>query len=189
MKKVLLCFCIILLIISTFGCNSEDTAENIHQKIHDSFYDIASYNAKCSVTSFTTGGENTYECSIDYNKQNDSYKIISNKITIALDKKTASVTNGTNTIKTPISDDDMYIFVNTFFKNYYESESTSINVNAEKSDKLTLLECDVMNPTPNSSHMKLWINNKNILPKKMQVYDKENVLNTEIVFDKFVFKK
>lgn len=189
MKKILSCFCVLLLTISVSGCGPDGSAENIHSKIHSSFYDMKSYTAECSITAFTTGGENTYNCTVDYNKSDDSYKITTDDMAISLSGGTATVTKGDSSMKAPASDEDMNIFVNTFFKSYYESENTSMNVAAEESGKSTLLECDVVNSSDSASHMKLWISNSTVLPEKMQISDKDGVMNTEILFNKFEFKK
>lgn len=190
MKKFLICASVILLLISTAGCgkNTQKT-ENIYSAIHSVYYDIGSYNALCSVTAYTQGGQNTYKCNVSYQKDKGMFTVESDDMKISIDKNKTLISKGENMLETPPGENDMYMFVNTFFKSYYESESTSMISAASKKNDTTLLECDVINPTNAAAHMKLWINSKTILPQKMQVYDKNDFMNTEIVFEKFEFAK
>ena len=190
MKKLLLFASVIILLINSAACgrNTQKT-ENIHSAIHSMYYDMDSYRADCSVTSYTAGGENTYECDIIYNKQNDEFTVESDDMKLCISKDKTKISKGGNSIETPPNENDMHIFVNSFFRSYYESESTALITSGNSKNNTTLLECDVMNPTSAASHMKLWINNKNVLPQKMQVYDKNGVMNTEIDFKKYEFTK
>jgi len=175
--------------ISIAGCSGQTATESIHKRVHTAYYDMPSYSARCLVTAYTKGGQNDYECTVSYNKDENSYKVISDDMEIAIKDKITKISKGENVLETPSSDDDMSIFVNTFFKSYYESESTSLSV-AEKSEAdATLLECDVINPTAAVSHMKLWVDNKTAMPLCMQIFGKDDFLNTEVSFKEFTLQK
>lgn len=188
MKKFALAAGVLLLLTSAAGCGSNShTAENIHERVHAAYYDVPSYNAKCMVTAYTAGGQNDYECSVSYNKDNNSYSVVSQDMKIDITDETTVISKGENVLEAPSSDDDMSIFVNTFFKSYYESESTSLSVSGQSESDTTLLECDVINPTENTAYMKLWVSNATALPVRMQVFGKDDFMNTEIVFEEFSF--
>lgn len=171
-----------------FGCSNKDTRENIHKLVHDTYYSPDSYTANCNVYSYTKGGVSEYECDVTYDKVKNAYTVKSDDMEFFINEDKTRISRGENTFEAPSSPDDMYIFVNTFFKSYYESESVSISVSEISSSKTTLLECDVINPTPDSAHMKLWVNTKDVLPVKMQIFDEDDFMHTEIVFNEFKFK-
>lgn len=185
MRKVFLAIGSFLLLISIAGCSGQPASESIHKRVHTAYYDMPAYSAHCLVTAYTKGGQNDYECMVHYNKDDNSYRLISDDMEIAISNEKTTISKGGNVLETPSSDDDMSIFVNTFFKSYYESESTSLSASENKEQNATLLECEVINPTPNTSYMKLWVDNKTALPLRMQIFGKDDFLNTEVTFKEF----
>jgi len=177
-----------LLTINFSACEkSERQSEDIHSKIHSRYYTISSYSADCTVTAFTTGGENTYDCTVNYNKDNSQYDIASDDMSIVLTPEKTVISKGGNKIEAVPSDADMYIFVNTFFKSYYEAEDTVVSVGKNEETGLTLLECSCIDPTEFATSMKLWIDNASVLPVRMQIYNKNNRMTSEIIFNNFKF--
>ncbi len=187
MKKIRLISSMLLLMISLSACTADKSTDDIYSKIHELYYDIASYSTECTITTYTKSSENPYDCTIDYDKENDSYTVASDDMKIHLTKDKAIITKGQNTIESPSIPEDMYIFINSFFKSYYESEDTVLSVSASNESKATLLECSAMNPTDYVSQMKLWLNSNTALPKKMQVFDSGGNMHTEIEFKSFSF--
>ncbi len=188
MRKTFLFIGSFLLLISVAGCG-KTAEESIHKKVHTAYYDMPTYSARCIVTAFTKGGQNDYECTVHYNKDNNSYRVISSDMEIAITGEKTTISKGDNVLETPSSGDDMSIFLNTFFKSYYESESTSLTTSSGDISDATLLECDVINPTMHTSHMKLWVDNETALPLRMQVYGEDDFLNTEVSFEEFTTHK
>ena len=188
MKRKLILLSLLLLTITLCACaNQTKHTNDIYTKIHDKFYEIGSYSAKCNITAFNSESKNTYDCKVDYNSNDSSFKVTTDDMIITLLKDKTTVTRGTNTIESIASPTDMYIFVNTFFKSYYEAEDTTVSVNADNNSDTTLLECSVINPTEFADKMKLTIDNKTILPVNMQVIDKNGRICTEIKFENFDF--
>lgn len=174
--------------INVVGCsenNSEET--NIHDKIHSLYYNIKSYSAECKITLYTKAGSNTYDCMVKYDSDSNVYMVNSDDMSIVLSDQKCIISHGENTIESPPSQTDMYIFVNTFFKSYYECEDTAINVAAKPNSDSVLLECSIINPSPYATQMKLWINKKTVKPEKMQVFDSDNAVIAEIGFKNFDF--
>lgn len=188
MKKGLLIFVTILLTAALCSCAATtQSTEDIHAKIHEKYYNIGTYTTNCSITSYSGNVENTYECDIEYNSAESSFKITNDDMIINLCKDKTIITKGPNKLESIASQEDMYIFINTFFKSYYESEDTIINVVSNNNSDVTLLECSVINPSEIASSMKLWINNDNVLPVKMQVFNQKGNVSTEIIFKNFNF--
>ncbi len=190
MKRFIAILSLFLLMINFSACEKKKTGNgDIYSEIHTRYYSIKSYSADCTVTAYTTGGENTYECSVDYDSSAPGYKIVSDDLTVSLTPDKTIITKGDNTIESVPSDADMYIFVNTFFESYYEAEDTTISVSENADSKQTLLECSLINPTDFASSMKLWIDNDSVLPQKMQVFNKNNEMTSEIIFNSFKFNQ
>ncbi len=189
MKKALLFTLILSLMTITCACEGQKTtAENVHERIHSAYYDMGSYSAKCTINAYTGESGISYDCDVSYDKAKDSYTVIYNDMTIYTDKEKTVITKGESSLESPPSESDMCIFVNTFFKSYYESEETSMSVSAAKASDTVMLECDLINPTKSAAKMKLWIKKSDITPDSMQIFDDKGFMHTEIIFNEFIFK-
>lgn len=190
MKKTKLISTILSLMIILAACGGNTLeADDIYDKIHGMYFDIKSYTAQCTITTFTPGGENSYECKIHYDHKLDTYDITSDDMRMILSGEKTVISKGQNTIESPSLPEDMYIFINTFFKSYYESEDTALTVSTADVSDSVLLECSAINPTEYITSMKLWINSKTAIPQKMQILSKDDSVNTEIIFNLFEFEK
>ncbi len=188
MKKIWFVLPSLLLMISLIACSGgKDKTDSIYDKIHSLYYDMESYRTSCKVTVFTPGGENSYDCDIQYDKDAQSFEVVSEDMKIFLTKDKTIISKGGNTLESPSMPEDMYIFINTFFKSYYESEDTALSVDLPKESDLVLLECGAINPTEYIASMKLWIAKENALPVRMQVIGKDDNVTTEIEFSNFSF--
>lgn len=188
MKKAKLVSAVLLLMIILGACSSQGRkTDDIYSKIHDLYYDMGSYNARCCVSVFNSSSENTYECNISYNKNTDTYEMISDDMKIVLSDEKTIITKGQNTIESPSLPEDMYIFVNSFFKSYYQSEDTSLSVNANEKSNTVLLECSAQSSLKYVQNMRLWLSRDTAMPQKMQLIGDDGNINTEIVFEEFKF--
>ncbi len=189
MKKTKFVSAVLSLMIILTGCGGEKKAnDDIYDKIHSLYYDIKSYSTNCEITTYTKAGQNTYACDVFFDSKENSYQVTSDDMKIHLTKDKTIITKGANTIESPSVDGDMYIFVNTFFKSYYQSEDTAVTVNAKGKSTSHMLECSAVNPTNYISSMKLWVDSKTAMPQKMHVIDSGDNVTYEIVFTKFAFE-
>lgn len=188
MKRFIAILSLFVLTITFSACEkAKHENDDIYSRIHSRYYSIGSYNATCVVTAHTTAGSNTYECAVNYDCTSSEYEITSDDLTISLTPDKTIISKGDNKIESIASDADMYIFINTFFESYYEAEDTTISVNEKSSSNQTILECSLINPTDFASSMKLWIDNNSISPLKMQVFNKNKEITSEINFKSFNF--
>lgn len=178
----------LVLMTMLFGCESrEKYAETIHDRIHESFADIKSYDAKCIVTVHAQK-DHVYDVAISYNQKNDSYKMTYDDISVTLENGTAKITKDGVSLKTRSADSYMPMLVNNFFKYYYAGEESSINVAKIKSFGTTTLECTLPGGDKNAAAQKLWIDNKSALPSKSEIYKSDGSTYMEIIFKSFEFK-
>ncbi len=190
MKRIKIISAVLSLMIIFAACGKSDkTNDSIYDKIHGMFYDIKSYSTNCEITTFTKGGESTYACRVAYDSQLDSYTVTSDDMKMHLTKDKTVITKGSNTIESPSVDGDMYIFINTFFKSYYESEDTALSVGAKEESRLHMLECSAINPTDYIASMKLWVDAQSAMPQKMQVIASDESISCEVNFLDFKFTK
>ena len=148
---------------------------------------IQSYSTDCLITTYTKGGKNTYNCKVDYNSKEDTYTVTSDDMKFFLTNDKCIISKGANTIESPSVKEDMYIFINTFFKSYYECEDTALEVGTKTPSDTIMLECSIINPTKYASSMSLSLHKDSALPVKMSVMDSDGAVNTEVQFTKFVF--
>lgn len=189
LKKLRLISSLLSLMIILGGCShGNQSSDDIYDKIHDLFYDIKSYNTNCEITTYTKAGQNTYECDVRFNSKDNSYLVTSEDMKIHLTDDKTIITKGANTIESPSVEGDMYIFINTFFKSYYESEDTAVSVSAGEKQASHMLECSAVNPTNHIASMKLWLDTKTVMPQKMHVIDSEGNVTYEIMFKNFTFE-
>ena len=176
----------LLIAILATGCTPKTDA--IHEKIHNKFYNMPSYTAKCTLTVNSNKNQNTYNFLCIYNSKQEQYKLQYTDTTVILNKDNAHIIKDGEVFDTPTTDDDMLIFLNSFFKSYYVGENTSMSVGVSENGN-TLLECELVNPTPKGSSMKLWIDNKTVTPVEMKLYSKDGDEVFKLVFEEFEFKE
>ena len=146
---------------------------------------MPSYEAKAVINCYTKDDKISYKCTQAYDKSKDKYTLTTNDLKMEVTKDETIISKGVSSLKTLSVDDDMHMFVNTFFKSYYEVEDASISVASIDDKNSLLLECDVLNPTKTTHHMKLWIDKKTCKPKTMQVFNSQSFMHTEILFKSF----
>ncbi len=180
LKRLFTFATIVVLVLS--GCNADKLS--IHDKIHQRFYNISSYSAKCNVTITSNKTKNNYAINAVYDCESERYRLDYENFSIILGDENAQIINDGKVTSAPVEGSNMLMLINTFFESYYVGEASYIQTNAAVSGD-TLLECDIINPPEFASNMKLWINSKTILPTKMGVYDKDGNEKIFVEFSEF----
>lgn len=184
-KKALAVLCTAILAITLAGCSF---CKDIHQKIHDKFYMMKDYTAECTLTVVSQKNKTDYDFVCNYKSTDNSYEVIYDDISVNILKDSAKITKGNAVLDIPVKNEDMLIFINTFFKNYYEGEESVQKTSGTENAGSTLLECSINSPSQGADKMKLWIDNKSVTPKRMQVLNGDKV-TIEVDFKKFEFTK
>ena len=180
LKKLFTLFAVIVLVLS--GCTSQSSS--IHDKIHQRFYNMPSYSAKCNVTITSNKTKNTYSAYAVYDCETNRYRLDYDNLSIILGDGNAQIIKDGKVTSSPAIQSNMLLLVNTFFESYYVAESSSIKTSATISGD-TLLQCDIINPPTFASNMKLWIDSKSVLPTKLGVYDKDGNEKIFVEFEEF----
>ena len=182
MSKICKATALLLLIATLAGCtNTQDT---IHERIHKKYYDMPSYTATCSVTVSSNKTRNTYDVSVWYDRESDRYRIDYDNMSIILGDANAQIKKGDTVMSAPTDDSYMIMLPNAFFKSYYEGENAWISASVANAGQ-TVLECEIVNPPKFASSMKLWIDNKTLLPRTMKVYDKDDNEKINVEYNEF----
>lgn len=184
-KKALAVLCTAILAITLAGCSFN---KDIHQKIHDKFYMMKDYTAECTLTVVSQKSKTDYDFVCNFKSTDNSYEIVYDDIIVNILKDSAKISKGDAVLDIPVKNEDMLIFINTFFKNYYDGEESVQKTSGTENAGSTLLECCVLNTENAETKMKLWIDNKTVKPQRMQVMNGDNV-KLEVGFKKFEFTK
>ena len=74
---------------------------------------------------------------------------------------------------------------------FYENMSQAKMLNSEKIDnkKYLVFEFDLKDTNKYRSYGRIWIDNRNYTPYKLNVYDEKGSIQVEITYDKFRFVK
>ena len=145
---------------------------------------MPSYTANCSVTVFSNKNTNTYNLQIIYDNSERRYRIDYDNMSIILGTANAQIKKDSTIMSAPVNNSYMLILPDMFFKSYYVGENASVAVDSATTGT-TLLECEIVNPPVWANTMKLWIDNKTLLPRTMKVYDKDFNEKINIEYDKF----
>ncbi len=168
MNKICKALALLLLIATLAACtNTQDT---IHEKIHNKYYDMPSYTTTCCMTVVSNKSRNTYNMQVVYDSGQQRYRIDYDNMSLILGDANAQIKKGNTVMSAPTDDSYMIMLPDTFFKSYYEGENAWISASVANAGQ-TVLECEIVNPPKFASSMKLWIDNKTLMPRILKIYD------------------
>ena len=177
------------LILMTGLCGCANMSADMHEKIHSRFFNVPSYSAQCEMTVISNKTENKYEFVCTYDSIGNRYRIDYPDMTVILSEDYARVIRSGSVVNVPSEEGNMLMFVNTFFESYYDGEKASLSVGGTPSGGYTELEAELKHPTRFGHKMRLWIDNKKIVPHIMRVYDREDRETLSVAFSDFEFVK
>lgn len=184
--KLLVCVLAFTLIS---GCAPGGNGENAYEKINKKYINISDYAAGGNITIYGNKSQNTYDFTQYY--KNGKYLLqYKDDLGIIFDKKSVVIKN--NVLKSQIAFDSdsmdyYYFFVNSFFEKYFTEQNVTVKTASSDNEKFVVLECETGDK--HYKKQKLWINAKNTLPSKMQIFDGNDTLKAEIRFLDFKFVK
>ncbi|WHH58095.1 hypothetical protein [Petroclostridium sp. X23] len=165
------------------SCGNNDEIADTYTRIYEKYKDIESY--KCEMFMNITSNRTVRQYRLkQYYKAPDNYKVemlepeeVKGLVTVY---SSGNVTTLHPEIKgkftllnfNPIG--ESYVFLPDFFEAYYKSEKTSVTASGEKEGRYTLLKADIPGSSIYRFSQSLWIENKLLLPHRMEIYDINN---------------
>lgn len=179
----------VFLALMTNLCSCGGSTADMHGRIHSRFYTMPSYTAQCEMTVYSNKTENKYEFVCTYDGTANRYRVDYPDISVILSENDVRIIRDDSIVNVPSDEGHMLMFVNTFFESYYAGESTALSVSGGDNSGYTELEAELMHPTAFGHRMKLWIDNKTVLPHNMIVYDKTGRQTLAVRFNSFEIRK
>lgn len=186
---VFVCITIIIILIIIFAKNNykkfgsgNNNIGNSNQEISEYILNINSYNAKLEVTINSNKNENKYILTQEFSQPNIAKQVVQEPsniegLTIINDGTNLSI-NNTKLNLTKIYENYNYItenhlFLNTFIKNYKESEESKM----EEKDGQIIMKTDIKDNNKYLVNKTLYIDKKSKKPTKMKIEDiNQNVI-------------
>lgn len=158
---------------------------SVYEKIAQRYLNMPSYEAKGKITIYTNKTENKYEF-VQYYDGKDKHLLhyTDDNLKIYFDKDSVHAmypSSGDILTLNGKSDEYMYMFPDSFFEKYYVKETSALN----NESGVVILETEY--DTDSVSCVKLHIDRKSVNPLKMEVYDSNMTLLSEIIYDDIIF--
>ncbi len=160
-------------------------SSSLYEEIAKRYLNMPSYETKGKITIYTNKTENKYEF-IQYFDGKDKHLLhyTDDDLKIYFDKDSVHAmypSNGDILTLTGKSDEYMYMFPDSFFEKYYVKETSS----SDNESGVIVLEAEY--DTDSVSCVKLHIDKSSIKPLKMEVFDENMTLLSEVIYDDIRF--
>ena len=175
----------IVLMMTLFSCGN---SHSDYSEIYESFSDIENYYATVSVTVRGNEGENNYKAR-QYYASPDLYRM--DFVSEGMEDVSCVLKGNRLYYKGPdgevtefdkyVPEEKYYIFLTDFMERYIKSETAK---NVSKGNE-TILELKESDENPPRASMKLYIDNKNYEPKKLETYNDKGEKVIEAEFSGF----
>lgn len=201
MKKIKFGFLVITLTLFVVGCKSKVqkesemlNAQTTYEKVQNTLINLKSYKSEATVKYISNKSQNEYE-TLQHCKTSGEYRIevigpekVSGNVTLFDGKNIAQYNpkiGGKILVTAKESQERSEIFLNSFLKNYLNSEEVSLSVSKLDEGVCTVLEAIVPGDHPFLSTEKLWVDNTSLRPVKLVVYDKEGSERLIVTYKNF----
>ncbi len=193
-KKLKMCFIIFLTLMITTSCgikmNFSADGTDIYKKIHKRYMNMESYSAKAVMTVYSNKTENQYNL-IQYYKEQGMYKTeflqADGSIDSVICEKEGKVlisSHRGNPVIAKADDALSCLFINNFFKLYYNSQDTAINTDANSEDRGVILETDIFPISQNAKKAVMALGGDAYV-RYIEVYDMGGRCSAKIEFTEF----
>lgn len=183
-----------IITLSTCGCSRKEyTKEEVYEDFKKQISKITSYTCTAKVEAIGNKENTIYVLKHTYTKP-DYYKLeiqspknLQGKtIEYKADKVLVYNPNINDTVELPnINNDNHYLFVGDFIKNYMQNESVSLEYTENE------LKIEIEIPSDNKYFNKqiLYVNNKTKKPDKMEIINNEGKPIFIVTYENFEYKK
>lgn len=165
-----------------------------YQDVTKMLLNLKTYAISGTVTYISNDGENSFNI-LQYGKNDGTYRIEilnddGSKITTIYDGKAIFQFNdkmkGSVNVTTNENSERSEIFITKFIKNYETSNDVSVLVSNTSDGSMTVLEAKIPGNHAYFSSERLFVDNKTNLPKKLIIYDKDNIERVILEYEQFI---
>ncbi len=165
-----------------------------YQNVTKMLLGLETYAMSGTVTYISNNESNTYKM-LQYGKIDGTYRIEmleadGSKLTTIYDTKTIFQYNNQMkdviNITTNENSERSELFITKFIKNYETSNNVSVLVSTLNNSPCTVLEATIPGNNHYFASEKLFVDNSTLLPKKLVVYDENNLERIVVEYEQFV---
>jgi outer membrane lipoprotein-sorting protein len=184
-----------LLLITSCGKTTKENLSDM-EKIQQQLLSMENYACIATVEHISNKGTKTYKMK-QYYKKNGEYRLEMlepesvNGIITTYNGKSICQYNPKvggeirKDLKSSVFVDEMLL--GAFIRNYLKSEQTSISVAKFDSEKCTVLEAAVPGENKYLATEKLWVDNENLNPKQLIIYDVDGMERVKVIYGEFKY--
>lgn len=168
--------------------------KNYYSDVTKSLLNLNTYAMSGTVTYISNEEKNTYNM-LQYGKKDGTYRIEildddNSKVTTIFDTDTIYQYNddmkGVVNVSTTEDSERSEIFITKFVENYETSQNVSVMVSNINNSACTVLEADIPGNHYYFASEKLYIDNETLLPKKLVIYDEDNLERIVVEYEQFI---
>jgi len=200
-KLAFLSFAACILLAALVGCQAAATNDNpvqqsAYKKIQKALVNLDTYQSNATVEYISNKGSNTYG-TLQQCKSSGEYRIevtaptnVAGNVTL-FDGKMIYQYNpkiaGKLSMATKETPERSEIFLNSFVKNYLNSQNVSVSVANMEEGQCTVLEANIPGAHPYMRTEKLWVDNDTQLPVKLVIYDPDGTERIIVTYQDFEY--
>lgn len=198
MKKIVYCLFLCIILLCLNGCTKTENKENLStmEKIQNQLLNMENYACVATVEHISSKNTRTYEMK-QFCKKTGEYRLemispesVEGIITTYDGKRICQYNPRVEGKLIKDIEPSKYVdemFLTAFISNYLQSEETSIETSKFDASKCTVLEAVIPGEHKYLSTEKLWVDNENLTPKQLIIYDKENKERIKVSYKEFKF--
>ncbi len=190
MKKI---FLAISLLLALCGCSPKAKG---YANVQDKLMKMQSYKADIEITYLSNAEESVYKA-IQTASNDGKYKMVTyypdnfKDNSILFDGKMIWQYNPNVEQKISVNSQDKpersQLVLFSFMENYVKSKDTSVATAKAEGSACTVLEADIQGAGKYITKEKLWIDNEQMIPKKLVIYDSEDRERITVIFNSFEY--
>ncbi|MBE7023560.1 MAG: hypothetical protein E7412_03740 [Ruminococcaceae bacterium] len=191
MKKCIAVLTAVVLMISSFGCRSG--SHDVYEEIYKRYNNLESFSAVAEVMVKSDKGENVYKVNEFYKAPDYAYLEITEPD--ILKGSGFSAANGeyrlvsgfghSEKVEKELLSQHGVLFINDFFEAYFKSEETAVKASSDSGSPVTVMECYLNGKNRNRFIQTVHIDNKTLLPIKMETLDVDKKPVVTVMFREF----
>lgn len=167
---------------------------DVYERLYKAYNNMVSYEAEVEITSYSNHSENVYAAKQYFREPNQMRSEILSPPTVA---GVQTIINGDSVrISQPESGGELlvsgmkngesdYLFLNTFFERYYQSEKATVGVSNTAEGEMILLETETGLSNPYRAGMRLKVSSKTLNPIQMDILGKDGEVYMTVLYRSF----